>query len=84
MPKNPTSPTSAPPVDQPPITFGDKLKQMRLDLARIVNAMNLDRSEEIALSAQEALMHVDKLETKMRDMVDWDWAREDVEWNPDE
>lgn len=59
-------------------TFGSKLKQMRKDLASIVDRMNRERSYEVAQKAQEALLAVDELDRKFDrlwagDEVPWDW-----------
>lgn len=64
-------------IDPRAETFGSKLLQMREDLASIVSRMNKDRSTDIALAAQEALMAVDKV----HDMVDRAFSdADDLEW----
>ena len=62
-------------------TFATKLKQMRKDLASIVDRMNRDRSFEIANAAQEALVAVDSISRAepvgwLRDL-DWEWQPQD-------
>ena len=58
-------------------TFGDKLKQMRNDLASIVTRMNKDRSYDCAQKAQTALLAVYAL----GDRVDEDFGLHDLAWN---
>ena len=58
------------------MTFSDKLKQMRRDLASIVDRMNRDGSEDIAVQAQSALNAVADLQRSNHqwfDDLDWDW-----------
>lgn len=64
-------------------TFGAKLKQMRKDLASIVDRMNRDRSYDAAQAAQTALTSVaateDQLEQSFGDLDDFKW-----DWQPKE
>lgn len=58
-------------------TFGSKLDQMRKDLATIVDKMNRDRSSNVAMKAQQALVAIEELEDEPYslnfDELDWDW-----------
>ena len=63
------------------MTFSDKLKAMRKDLASIVDRMNRDKNFDLATLAQKALTSVADLE----DYPDADpWFTElDWKWQPE-
>ena len=57
------------------ITFGMKLEQMRQDLISIVDRMNRDKSYELAMKAEVALLAIADLhesDSWLDDLV-WDW-----------
>lgn len=58
-------------------TFNERLEQIRLDLASIVDRMNRDHSEPIAMSAQMALNAVAQLQRDNKQWfvdLSWDWG----------
>lgn len=60
-------------------TFGSKLKQIREDLGSIAERMNRDRSYDVALAAQQAIIMIDGLEGELDttfgniNEFPWDW-----------
>lgn len=58
------------------MTFGEKLKQMRLDMMSIVDRMNRDDSLDAAGLAQRALRDISDLQNELGewgDQLDWEW-----------
>lgn len=69
-----------PAADPAPETFATKLKQMRRDLATVVDRMNRDGSEDVAMKAQAALNAVsDLLRIRVHWFNDLEWI-----WQPEE
>lgn len=68
------------PLSEPDrVTFGTKLEQMRVDLCSIVDRMNRDRSEDVAMVAQTALMAVVSIQNEADGRFsdfEWDWQPE--------
>lgn len=64
-------------------TFGDRLKEIKIDLASIATRMNDDESHEVAELAQEAIGTVNSLLLKMKHTgindMDWEWEPSDEE-----
>lgn len=62
-----------------PETFEQRLDKIRADLASIVERMNRDNSENVAMKAQIALMAVSDLanEASSHMELDWNWQPSD-------
>jgi hypothetical protein len=58
-------------------TFDDKFQEIRRDLRSVMERLNRDGEEDLALCAQQALMSVSTLHRRLGGIGELDW-----DWNP--